>query len=177
MSTKQETINSGFSIEEAVFTPFECEQVVESIVPATIRQGRAGLRHLMSQPVVSRVASDPRMLQMARFARNADAVPYRATLFDKSGAANWSVVWHQDTALPLQSRFDSIGWGPWSQKEGLIYAHAPSWALSRIVALRLHLDESTADNGPLRVVPGSHGRHKRRAGFLSGPFPTTFRLH
>ena len=29
-------------------------------------------------------------------------------------------------------------------------------ALSRVIALRLHLDDSTAENGPLRVIPGSH---------------------
>lgn len=28
--------------------------------------------------------------------------------------------------------------------------------MERIVALRLHLDPSTRENGPLRVVPGSH---------------------
>jgi ectoine hydroxylase-related dioxygenase (phytanoyl-CoA dioxygenase family) len=48
------------------------------------------------------------------------------------------------------------GWGPWSEKAGVTYAHAPAWALSRVIALRVHLDASAADNGPLRVVPGSH---------------------
>jgi hypothetical protein len=110
----------------------------------------------MSQPEVRRVASDPRMLRIASFALGAEALPYRATLFAKSGAANWSVVWHQDTALPLQSRFNLPEWGPWSQKAGVIYAHAPSWALSRIVALRLHLDSATAENGPLRILQGTH---------------------
>ena len=93
---------------------------------------------------------------MARHALDGDAVPYRATLFEKSGAANWLVVWHQDTALPLRYRFDREGWGPWSQKAGVLYAHAPAWALSRVVALRLHLDESSAHNGPLRIIPGTH---------------------
>ena len=37
-----------------------------------------------------------------------------------------------------------------------MYAHAPAWALSRVVALRVHLDASTAENGPLQVIPGSH---------------------
>ena len=84
-----------------------------------------------------------------------EAVPFRATLFEKSGKANWLVVWHQDTALPIRRPFEQAGWGPWSEKAGLPYAHAPAWALSRIVALRLHLDASTRENGPLRVVPGS----------------------
>jgi ectoine hydroxylase-related dioxygenase (phytanoyl-CoA dioxygenase family) len=57
---------------------------------------------------------------------------------------------------------DVPGWGPWSAKEGMLYAHAPAAALEHVVALRVHLDDSTRDNGPLRVVPGSH-----RGGVLS----------
>jgi len=48
------------------------------------------------------------------------------------------------------------GWGPWSIKSGITYAHAPTTALSRVVALRLHFDDSREDNGPLRVLPGTH---------------------
>ena len=32
----------------------------------------------------------------------------------------------------------------------------PRAALERVVALRVHLDDSTPDNGPLRVLPGTH---------------------
>jgi len=69
---------------------------------------------------------------------------------------NWLVPWHQDTALPLEERRDAPGWGPWSVKSGITYAHAPARALARVVALRLHLDDSRSDNGPLRVIPGTH---------------------
>ena len=48
--------------------------------------------------------------------------------------------------------------GPWSVKAGITYAHAPAAALSRVIALRLHTDDSGADNGPLRVLPGTHTR-------------------
>jgi ectoine hydroxylase-related dioxygenase (phytanoyl-CoA dioxygenase family) len=65
-------------------------------------------------------------------------------------------VWHQDTALPLQERRDVPGWGPWSIKDGVNYAHAPASALEQVLALRLHLDDSVADNGPLPVLPGTH---------------------
>ncbi|MGH9711006.1 MAG: phytanoyl-CoA dioxygenase family protein, partial [Candidatus Acidiferrales bacterium] len=84
------------------------------------------------------------------------AFPFHATLFDKSPKANWLVAWHQDTALPIRDRQDTSGWGPWSVKEGVIYAHAPALALSRVLALRVHLDDSTEQNGPLRVLPRTH---------------------
>jgi len=84
------------------------------------------------------------------------ALPFRATLFDKSPTSNWLVVWHQDTALPLCERREVPGWGPWSIKDGVNYAHAPASALEQVLALRLHLDDSIAENGPLRVLPGTH---------------------
>jgi ectoine hydroxylase-related dioxygenase (phytanoyl-CoA dioxygenase family) len=83
-------------------------------------------------------------------------VPFRATLFDKSDVRNWLVVWHQDTALPIRQTRDVPGWGPWSVKAGIAYAHAPTAALSQVVALRIHLDDSSSANGPLRVLPGTH---------------------
>jgi len=95
-------------------------------------------------------------MEVARAALGADPFPFRATLFDKSPNANWLVVWHQDTALPLQERHEIPGWGPWSVKDGVNYAHAPASALSQVLALRIHLDDSTAENGPLRVLPGTH---------------------
>ena len=99
---------------------------------------------------------------MASRALGAPAFPFKATLFDKSLRANWLVSWHQDTALPLKARRDVAGWGPWSVKAGVLHAIAPAEALSRIVALRVHLDDSSAANGPLRVLPGTH-----RLGLLS----------
>ena len=119
---------------------------------ASASRSRAGARHLMALPAVAALARDRRLVRLA------GGVPYRATLFDKSVRSNWQVVWHQDTELPLERRFEAAGWGPWSMKAGLAYAHAPTWALDRIVALRLHLDDSGPDNGPLRVLEGSQAR-------------------
>jgi ectoine hydroxylase-related dioxygenase (phytanoyl-CoA dioxygenase family) len=152
----QTMFESGYAIDEDVLSRGECERLLNVLSSPSVCRGRAGSRHLMSQPEVRKVASDPRLLRMASLALGADALPYRATLFEKSADANWLIVWHQDTALPLESQFDMQGWGRWSRKAGVLYSHAPAWALSHIVALRVHLDASTIDNGPLRVLPGSH---------------------
>jgi len=110
----------------------------------------------MRLPAVTAVAQDARLMEIARETLGGAAFPFRATLFDKSPTANWLVVWHQDTALPLQERREAPGWGPWSVKDGVIYAHSPENALNQVLALRVHLDDSTAENGPLRVLPGTH---------------------
>jgi ectoine hydroxylase-related dioxygenase (phytanoyl-CoA dioxygenase family) len=108
----------------------------------------------MKLPFVAALGA--RLVSIARSALGNGAFAFRATLFDKSPEANWLVAWHQDTALPLREKREQAGWGPWSVKDGVIYAHAPATALSQVLALRVHLDDSTAENGPLRVLPGTH---------------------
>lgn len=156
MGQEFETMDKGYFIQDEILSPDECEILVDSISRTHDSQGRAGIRHLMKIPEVKSISSDVRLLRIAKLFLGSSAIPYRATLFEKSGHANWLVAWHQDTALPLENRVDSPDWGPWSEKEGLVYAHAPDWALSRVIALRIHLDASTELNGPLRVVPGTH---------------------
>lgn len=154
--TAYQTQNPGFRISERVLSAEECETIVSSLSNSKVSRGGAGARHLMGVPEVARIASDTRLLDIARRELKTELFPFRATLFEKSGKANWLVVWHQDTALPLRARFEAPGWGPWSEKAGVPYVHAPASALSHVVALRVHLDPSTVDNGPLRVVPHSH---------------------
>ncbi|MFN0279243.1 MAG: phytanoyl-CoA dioxygenase family protein [Pyrinomonadaceae bacterium] len=149
-------MENGFEIIDGVISELECRQLLIELNKASRQEKRAGQRHLMSNEAVSRFANEDRFLKIAQKHLGNGAVPYRATLFDKSPRANWLVVWHQDTALPLTKRFESDDWVPWSVKKGIRYAHAPTWALEKIVALRVSLDDSTEENGPLRVISGSH---------------------
>jgi len=154
--------DSGFDIREKVISSGVCEALIGDLSSERDLRSRAGARHLMGHPAVARLAERDELLEIAHRWLGARPIPYRATLFEKSPRQNWLAVWHQDTALPLASRIESSEWGPWSTKKGVLYAHAPTWALSRIVALRIHLNASTSENGPLRVIPGSH-----RGGVLS----------
>lgn len=150
--------DQGYSIYEHVFHRSEMARALDALSAADLERTKAGARHVLTVPVVRELADDPRLLAIAQEFVGPTRVAFRATLFDKSPAANWLVVWHQDTALPLRRRFDDAEWGPWSIKAGVLYAHAPAWALERVVALRLNLDDSTASNGPLRVLPNTHRR-------------------
>lgn len=148
--------HAGYGIFCNVWRSDEVVALATTLAQADLDRSRAGARHLLTQPAVAALARDPRLLAIAQQFLHTEPFPFRATLFDKSAQSNWLVVWHQDTALPLRERRDIAGWGPWSIKGGVTYAHAPAAALSRVIALRMHLDDSGADNGPLRVLPGTH---------------------
>src|SRR5436190_23373025 len=134
------------------------ERLIRDLEGSPLRRSKAGVRHALHHEAIRNFAADPRLLSIAREILGNEATAFRATLFDKSPQANWLVVWHQDTALPLRERRDAPGWGPWSVKDGIAYAHAPASALSKVLAIRLHLDDSTKDNGSLRVLMGTHNR-------------------
>jgi ectoine hydroxylase-related dioxygenase (phytanoyl-CoA dioxygenase family) len=152
----------GYAIVPNVVTPEEAQELARHLEGSALPRSRAGIRHLLSHPAVMKVANDLRMLGVAQSILGDKAFPFKATLFDKSPDTNWLITWHQDTALPLREKHEISGWGPWSIKEGVAYAHAPAAALEKVIALRLHLDDSTNHNGPLRVVPCTH-----RKGVLS----------
>jgi ectoine hydroxylase-related dioxygenase (phytanoyl-CoA dioxygenase family) len=155
-------MEDGFAICPGILGREEVCRIVSDFSRLDVQRSRAGVRHLLKHSSVAQIANDPRLLGIAQHVLSNDAFPFRATLFDKNPDANWLITWHQDTALPLREKHETPGWGPWSVKEGVIYAHAPAEALEQVVALRLHLDDSTEENGPLRVFPGTH-----RQGVLS----------
>jgi ectoine hydroxylase-related dioxygenase (phytanoyl-CoA dioxygenase family) len=147
---------SGFAILPPVLSGDEVKRLLADMNESTLHRSRAGIRHALKHPAVADIANDGRILNIAKEILGADTLPFHATLFDKSPAANWLVMWHQDRALPIRERREVAGWGPWSVKEGVTYAHAPASALANVLALRVHLDHSTETNGPLRVLPGTH---------------------
>ncbi len=154
----QSVEEDGFTIIPGVLASHELIRLLAQLNDAPLRRSKAGVRHALACAPVAALARDSRLLAIAQEILRCTAFPFHATLFDKSSGSNWLVPWHQDTALPLRERREMQGWGPWSVKIGVHYAHAPAKALCQVLALRVHLDDSTSLNGPLRVLPGTHTR-------------------
>src|SRR5215475_7006238 len=146
----------GFEVIPKLLPAGTISWVLDSLANSLIARSRAGMRHALKVPAVRALAEDDSIIALAEDSLGQGAFPFRATLFDKSAQSNWLVVWHQDTALPLRERQNVAGWGPWSVKEGTICARAPATALEQIVAIRVHLDDSNAENGALKILPGTH---------------------
>lgn len=156
MEWSDEIEAKGFAIRTDVLPLDWMNQALDEDIQRSPMRSRAGVRHAMVFGSVRTISRCPPVKQLACEVLGPRAFPFRATIFDKSSESNWLVVWHQDTALPLRHQSDVSGWGPWSTKQGISYAHAPAEVLSQILALRIHLDDSVSDNGPLRVLPKTH---------------------
>ncbi len=119
-------------------------------------------RAALSIPAIAELSASDQVLAVVSKVLRDEPFAVRANLFDKVAGANWKIPWHQDITIPVKERHEVDGYGPWSTKEGSPHTQAPSRVLQHMVAIRLHLDDCLSENGPLRVVPGSHLRGRMR---------------
>ena len=117
---------------------------------------KAGVRIGSAPALRAMLAADGPVGSIAATTIGPLARPVRAVLFDKTPATNWSLGWHQDRTIVVETRAPTEGFGPWTVKAGLIQVEPPFALLERMVTLRVHLDPVDDTNAPLRVVPGSH---------------------
>jgi ectoine hydroxylase-related dioxygenase (phytanoyl-CoA dioxygenase family) len=80
----------------------------------------------------------------------------KSIYFDKPPASNWFVSYHQDLTISVKEKIPTGGFGPWTTKEGQFAVQPTINILEDNITVRIHLDDTTADNGALKVVPGSH---------------------
>lgn len=144
----------GFTIADVKLTHLQCDHLASSV--PSVSAGRGGVRGLLAHPTVLQLLQHQQLGQYLWSTVGRDLVAVKATLFDKTAASNWRVQWHQDRVVAIRERMDVAGYGPWSVKAGMAHVEPPASVLEQMLAVRVHLDDCGPDNGPLRVLPGSH---------------------
>lgn len=140
------------------FGPVVSREKLDAVRARVFAPGEAGTRCLLDDAHVGGIAVEARGTLVAAGKLSADAVAIQAIAFDKTPEANWKVTWHQDVMFPFAEAVRAEGFVLPSVKDGVNYARPPVSVLDELLAVRIHLDECDANNGPLRVSPGTHRR-------------------
>ena len=166
-SLREQLLEDGFAIVAGVLEPGEIAILISSLddlgqsKSIRTRGGIFAVRNLLDvSPAIHELAKSPRIHDVVSSILGDDAFPVRGILFDKTPNANWKVPWHQDVTIAVSSRKELDGFGPWSIKAGVPHVQPPAKVLDDMLSLRIQLDPGGAENGALKVVPGSH-RHGR----------------
>jgi hypothetical protein len=81
----------------------------------------------------------------------------RALFFDKPPDRSWSLPWHKDTSIAVaDNSLPSAHFSRPTLKAGVPHVIASDECLRRMLTIRIHLDDVTDENGPLRIIPQSH---------------------
>lgn len=130
------------------------------------KSGVYGVRNLLGMsPEVRELARSQALRELVTPVLGAGCFAVRGIFFDKIPGANWKLAWHQDSVVAVKERQDTPGFRAWSQKAGVWQTEPPAEVMAGMLALRIHLDDCGPENGPLRVIPGSHSQ-----GWLDGQF-------
>ncbi len=144
--------DQGFAVIENCFSQPACDAIIEQLDAIF----GIGTRCLLDYEWCQSLATPLKGRVEKSIPEIASLVAVQCTFFNKSPNSKWFVAYHQDRSIPVLSSVSSEDWPGWSQKEGTTFVHGPDELLSEMIAVRLHLDDSTVNNGPLRVIAGSH---------------------
>jgi ectoine hydroxylase-related dioxygenase (phytanoyl-CoA dioxygenase family) len=135
----------------------ECipEDTITALTDA-IDSNRHGARNLLANSVVREFAGSHEVRGPLASVLGSSCFAVRGIFFNKNSRANWKVSWHQDCVIAVREKVEIEGWGPWSRKAGVTHVRPVASILQTMLAIRIHLDECSEDDGPLRVIPGSH---------------------
>jgi len=146
----------GYAITPGLIAQTEAAIAARALERMNVRS--AGTRNLLQRPWCRALIQRVKARLVNQEALPSSYVAVQCTLFDKTPHRNWLVALHQDLSIPVKSRVGHPSFGAWSEKEGELFVQPPIEVLEMLVAARIHVDDCGLENGPLRVVPASHGR-------------------
>lgn len=146
-------VSQGYAIAPGALAPGACEAIANC---ARVAATSSGVRSLLGKPWCASLANRLRQHNALACLIPVGHVAVQCTYFEKSAAHNWLVPIHQDLSIPVAERVVGADLQGWSTKDGAVFVRAPLALLENLLAVRVHLDVIGANDGPLRVVPGSH---------------------
>ena len=144
-------LHQGFEVLPDVISASELETISNQLDGI----GAVGTRCLLDNSWCQVLAAKVRDSVSASFLDLAQLVVVQATYFNKTSESNWFVSFHQDRSIPVADETPMTYRG-WSRKEDRTFIQGPDATMAEMLAIRLHIDDSHLENGPLRVIPGSH---------------------
>jgi ectoine hydroxylase-related dioxygenase (phytanoyl-CoA dioxygenase family) len=148
----------GIAIVQGCLNEFTVARLRESLDDT-----QYGQRNLLKESVVQELARSREVRSLVASVLGPNCYAVKGILFNKTLKSNWKVPWHQDLTITVQDRIELEDFGPWTTKSGVVNVQPPADVLGGILAIRIHLDANDHQNGPLRVIPGSH-KHGRLTG-------------
>lgn len=169
VARKAELDGDGFVVLPAVFSAEQVSEIVRELETAFVGDANGstlrtadgsvyGARNLLELwPAVADVWKRSPLSEFLKATLGSGFGLVRVLYFDKPPEQSWALPWHQDRAIAVQNnRLPGEHFCKPTFKAGVPHVDAPVWLLENMLTLRLHLDDMTETNGPLKVLPGSH---------------------
>lgn len=160
----------GYAVVPGVFSSAQVDAIIAGVTPAldaadetagSLRSGDGGVyaaRNILDLwPAAGTVWRRPPLPGILQAVLGPDYGLVRILFFDKPPQRTWSLPWHKDLTIAVKNnRIPSAHFQRPTRKAGVPHVEAPRELLENMLTLRIHLDEVTDENGPMRILPGTH---------------------
>lgn len=157
---------NGFAIIPDIYSVTEVASIISTINAVdtekdTFRRSAdlfAIRQFLKEVPGIVPLIFNSKLRQLITGLFGPDYFVVKSIYFDKPETSNWYVAYHQDLTISVDKKIYSEGFGPWTVKQGQFAVQPPLEILEDNSTLRVHLDDTTRDNGALKIIAGSHNK-------------------
>ena len=161
---KEKWLVEGFAVIENIFTDKEIESLVQVISKVdTSRQtfrkttDLFAIRQFFKEiPGAIDIIFNDKLTTLITELFGDDFFVVKSIYFDKPESSNWFVAYHQDLTISVDKKLNIEGFGPWTMKQNQFSVQPPLPILQDNFTVRIHLDNTTGENGALKVIPRSH---------------------
>lgn len=165
-TTKNTIADKGYAIISNVFSPEEVEQISQIICNIdssneTFRKSKDlfAIRQFLKEiPDVRNLVFNENLKSIIKNIFGPRYYAVKSIYFDKPETSNWYVAYHQDLTISVDRKFEIKNFGPWTTKQNQFAVQPPTDILENIFTIRIHLDDTSDENGALKVVPHSHAK-------------------
>ena len=150
-------LNTGFILEQGFISDEMIKVLIDDITQFSDQKSPYGIRNADKKfASIRQLVQSEKILTKAKSILGKKPQLVRVIFFDKTPDKNWLVAWHQDKTVSVNKKYHINGWGPWSIKDNTHHVQPCESVLNNMVTFRIHLDNTDANNGCLKVMPNSH---------------------
>jgi hypothetical protein len=154
--------NDGFAIIDDVYSPEEVDAMaaaIEGLSQPNADKNSTGLfairRLLIGLPGLKQLIFSDALRSIIDETFGDGYFLVKSIYFDKPDHFNWFVAWHQDLTINIKDKREVDGFGKWTKKSDEVAVRPPIEILRDNFTIRVHLDDTDATNGALKVIPGA----------------------
>jgi ectoine hydroxylase-related dioxygenase (phytanoyl-CoA dioxygenase family) len=161
---QQEVRQNGFTVIDDIYTDIEVADLISIIDKAdksnpTFRKSAdlfAIRQFLKEVSEVKQIIFNDKLKRLISGIFCDGYFAVKSIYFDKPEQSNWFVAWHQDLTISVDKKFELAGYTSWTNKHNQFAVQPPIEILEDNFTIRIHLDDTNAANGALKVLSGSH---------------------
>lgn len=164
MNIKNQFEENGFLKLENIYSINEIEQLISLIEKAdnhnpTFRKTKDlfAIRQFHKEvPSTLSILLNKNLKKIIQAIDGNDYFISKSIYFDKPKESNWFVAYHQDLTISVDQKMPLEGFQNWTNKQNQFAVQPPLSILENNFTIRIHLDDTTHENGALKVIEKSH---------------------